>query len=443
MIGERPAPSDFELPEEDDDDDGASKLVKLPTTGEEWIERRAEAREEKSEIHTISENIFGSSAIAVWRRIQKPAIEHPEYLENEKSLLSKQLAHTNEQLATFRLREPNLLANFFNDYLKTKPKAKKELAAILGVKAVTEKEIFMSAFAKIASSRPSKGYKIPETMLLDMLLVHSDQEQGKQKKFINNINILKKEVRFLVMLAAGRISSVDIKIVQERISNLEIELLDPMEALIQERLGDYDPVLHQLRVSTDVEISGLKHILTHEYFHAISGLSESADVPLRWPELSSYDFQKVGLSLGRTMKKRPGTPSFEWLNEAVTEQLAAQFTHAPKQAYHEERRLLSLLLRNGLPKRVLLDAYFENYTGKKVTEHDLPKLRLFFNEGKKIFGPRFLIDLDLYVEYIDSKYDHKQKEDKLRELSDLWEQSGSEFPQKLSALLLEEKLRSK
>jgi hypothetical protein len=197
----------------------------------------------------------------------------------------------------------------------------------------------------------------------------------------------------------------------ERLDQVAVRVVDDMSAHLERMGGSYIESRNSIFISESTVRHGerLGWTLAHEYFHLLSGRTlykarlqfdtnpEEEDDPYN----TAFTGGRVGLHFG--YDNQEGKGQFKWLNEAITDRLAAEYVQSQGEkvqaAYIAEQNLLSYLCTQGkhpIDFKTFAQAYFENYDpNRKAVEGDaIPAWRKLWGEIEKNFGPRFLIKLD-------------------------------------------------
>ncbi len=156
-----------------------------------------------------------------------------------------------------------------------------------------------------------------------------------------------------------------------RLEGVGVFLKDILSDPTWPNVAAYDPALAKIEVGSDlVEIEGWERIrktLFHEFFHVISGkainfkekIGSIEDIESARGKIEGVLDIKHGLQF-----KTPNGSHYvnSWINEAVTEYLALQFSGFEGEgSYSDERSDLSRLLEKGLDAKLVFRAYFENF----------------------------------------------------------------------------------
>ncbi len=153
--------------------------------------------------------------------------------------------------------------------------------------------------------------------------------------------------------------SIDVSKLRQRSMGTPVQFEDPWFFPSQ-----YHPVTATAHVRISEFPKRTEISFAHEMMHALSGRTmietQSSD--------EAVVNQKLGFAFrrtqGRDFLKEISPPRFQWLNEAITDYLT-RWIRGSTTGYEKEEELFSLLQKNGqkvVPRRLFLQAYFENYT---------------------------------------------------------------------------------
>lgn len=173
------------------------------------------------------------------------------------------------------------------------------------------------------------------------------------------------------------------------------ELLESRIGVTRVALGDNllmeDHHLARHNVALDkIEISQkhrtveeVEESIFHELVHAISGRTiimnnEKDDI------VQDIEHQRMGLVFNKVNSEGAYIgKQFGWLNEAITEDIAAYLVKRETRAYKKERSKLKELYEKGLSRDVLYKAYFENY--EPTLKDKVPAWKEFTKEINTIY----------------------------------------------------------
>jgi hypothetical protein len=185
---------------------------------------------------------------------------------------------------------------------------------------------------------------------------------------------------------------------------------DPLALRVMRKGGDYSPVRRRARLSPAIHDKLVKADLFHELLHYLSGHTMVQKVNERTAEDSAGPpYRRVGLASingrGKTRK---------WLNEAITEQLAAILVNKQgydidfatidhnqffgrqfiSRSYEREREILEMLLapcQNVIGP--MLAAYFEDHMPTKQPGRRTAKRRKFYQSLQSFYGKDVMVML--------------------------------------------------
>jgi hypothetical protein len=170
-------------------------------------------------------------------------------------------------------------------------------------------------------------------------------------------------VRLEERVEAG-IIPITIEEARNRLALAKPQLIDPWELNHSgSRIGDYDYASGNLRLDASLPPDVLATTYDHEAFHILAGKTvkssfnqdEDSDIvmsvgPEIAPNITHNERDEV------VHRKR----RFEWLNEALTEQLSMDLRGGETGTYSELRRILDLL-NTHIPRSYFYAAYFEDF----------------------------------------------------------------------------------
>jgi hypothetical protein len=126
--------------------------------------------------------------------------------------------------------------------------------------------------------------------------------------------------------------------------------------------GDYSRSSDKIRLTIDNLSPGeFQADLDHETFHALSGVTAKIEEPQPLPGERDL-FIREGLAINEHTRGRQPLRKerFNWLNEAVTEELSIAIRSDKSGVYENERAILKLL-ENRVDPKLFYAAYFETF----------------------------------------------------------------------------------
>lgn len=195
--------------------------------------------------------------------------------------------------------------------------------------------------------------------------------------------------------------NVDVPALRRRISQINLDIMDPLYGIENNRLGLYYPNEDIATIRADLPGGAMVHVAHHEELHGISGKAITAK---KGPDgKNQYSVEKLGLRL----LLPSGILRHSWLNEALTEKLNQQL-HGPTALYHNEIALYNLLISSwaaGRPDSKVLaegmeqsayEAWFEDpFT---IPGKNMVQWRTFRQTINNAYYDGILVDLDDIVQ---------------------------------------------
>jgi hypothetical protein len=255
---------------------------------------------------------------------------------------------------------------------------------------------------------------LPFDMYERLLIIHGKEFNVKQKEFSEKVPKLKEDFfnNSIELINKGSFP-IDTESLKQRIDMVVFYFNDSLTGALKERWGSYSDGHHAVYIGDNVPNDIIKWVFFHEMLHAISGQTivgqssskaysnngpvESLDTV---PENSNdifFNEQRVGLSFH--IENKPELISrFDWLNEAVTEDLNGYFANKKGGAYSMERQILYYLVSGGkkhIPFKLFKEAYFENFEPKN--KEKIPAWKELYKEINDAFEPNYLLKLDKLI----------------------------------------------
>jgi hypothetical protein len=188
---------------------------------------------------------------------------------------------------------------------------------------------------------------------------------------------------------------IDKNLIESRMAEVKVSLVDNLQ-VVKDIDGDYSPLTGSIRILDSIPELDRYRAIFHEMVHVLSGktiLKKNKEIPDDKPLMSDISIQKTGLSFD--MEGESGY-RFNWLNEAVTEEINVFLTNTDVGRYREERNMLAELISNGIDKSKIYCAYFENYNPE--LESKVPEWKALTKKISEVFperpGTQHLLDVD-------------------------------------------------
>ncbi len=228
---------------------------------------------------------------------------------------------------------------------------------------------------------------IPNGFIKKMAEVHKNKFDKKAEimevKFLEIKNDFK--IQAFRMIDEGKLP-MSKSLVEKRINEYNVIVHDPIN---KDSFGVGDALSKTISVRIDLTDDELRHTLFHEYVHAIAGLTIVRKVK---KSISFIEYEREGLSTAGFLEYEGKVTDFKrrkylWLTEAVTEIITLELLREDDgNHYMFERAEVLILINAGVPKKMFIDAYFENYSLKNGT----PKFDALFAKIKEVMGEEFI-----------------------------------------------------
>lgn len=310
--------------------------------------------------------------------------------------VSSALNSIREQLAEkFRdIRYSGAIKEFFNGVMVNPILKPRLMAALSGSKVIDKSSV----------------NKIPNDLLLDMLIVHASLYIKKTEEFKPREKILRKKfIKRLDQMVKNGVVDLKMPDMVNAINEFKVHLRDPLAQTLIETFGDTNSehaiINLSFLLSPDIE----EEVYDHEMFHAVSG---GATILVSFPSMHKNVVDKSGLvkQEGKLMHVRSGLlfssldgeHHLHWLNEAATQDLTlTALEKKDGHAYIEEMELLNLLLTKGkfpISKTILYHSYFSRMESGEADEVG-QSIKVFSDAVDQSYGVEgFLLKLDDYVQ---------------------------------------------
>lgn len=242
------------------------------------------------------------------------------------------------------------------------------------------------------------------TRLPDMVRAYRAWLEKKREEILRQSDLARERFRSDIQeLIRRRILPLRREEVEECLSTVRVDIIDPLVGVTRERWGHYQGKTHTVSFDPRIPQPLFYTVYAHEVFHALSGRTEwlsyhyfteeSREVN---PDLALFEVPRLGFAAQKRVKGR-AEAEYTWLNEAVTE-LCTQLVSKEAYAYKDECALVRVLMKFGLSWKTLTKAYFADEDLRTNSVQATPHIRELFLEAERIFGKRLLADLNVLIE---------------------------------------------
>lgn len=258
---------------------------------------------------------------------------------------------------------------------------------------------------------------VPDELFEEMLTCHVERFREESRVFSERLPELQTrfKTRAEKAIAEGYLTITPEELYR-RLGETATELIDVVERNLQETYGEYDVSTARVRIGSHVPPEMIELVYAHEQTHGLSGRTvlkrNEEDNPF-----FDVEHQRIGLRFTarkseRRAEKREGQTAypidyteflpqgrFRWLNEAVTETIALYLTGTPdSDSYLEERKLLATMYGKGIPRDLVLRAYFENYDADAEPSARIPAWKTLVAKLDEVYpksgGVPMLLEID-------------------------------------------------
>lgn len=291
--------------------------------------------------------------------------EHTSYLELAKSSIEKSFLDLNQRYQKHPAAKATIETMLREALIDNEVKDKLSEA---GLPIEMNGERFLDMF--------EKG-KVPTDVLAAILEQRKQSQEILQKEWEGKFQGWREQFRLALNTAVAEGSIPHSDDFDKLIDGVEIIVFDP---LVVNNLGRYHGAgLVSVSVrSTDQ--SEIRDTVFHELVHHIAG----GVVQEKKAEKPDDD------SIETTYEKRRVIHG-KWLDEGMTELIASELAGAGEFfSYAMEQGMIYQMIDAGIPKKLFIDAYFENQLEKPVDGSRLPAFLALNREATKIYGPGWL-----------------------------------------------------
>lgn len=365
-------------------------MIERPPSGylSENSEFYQESRKEARKVHMSDATPFGDTALGYidyCRAKLGETISATEQEQYEKEI-AKELEKIRQGLME-KLQSPRgirSILNLFDEAFADKmlgQKIESELPA-----AEADEEVVIRAAKEFVRGGLS------DAVLEEILRIHREEFEKKREAFEKMLPDF--EARFSSSVDSA-IESGYIRVskeqVRRRMEENKVELVDSLNANLQEEGGDYDLASARIRISSSASQTDWYRFYVHEEIHALSGRTILFEDRGRSPRMD-IKHPRMGLRFGGTEDQR--RVELNWLNEAVAETLTIHLVGEEREdIYKDDRELLNELIGRGLSREIVYDAFFENYDPDGAEK--VPGWQALVGQLKNVFpeGVAFLEEL--------------------------------------------------
>ena len=237
---------------------------------------------------------------------------------------------------------------------------------------------------------------IPDDLYEDMLEVHRQNFETRQEVFKEWAEPTLGELKGILLKAAsdGKIP-VSAELVQQRLANIEVGLVDFLNAAFYGSDLDYNIDGNQILISDNMMSSSWRGraAMMWGLLEALAGrtiaLKQVSD------DLTNVDFMRIGLRVPRAENyKGSRGPRFGWLHAEVGAWLLHDLLSGKITPNHDLLGQLIAKSNGRLNIQMFYEAFFENFAPEKPKGERIPKWQKLYAAINKAFAPGFLVKLD-------------------------------------------------
>jgi hypothetical protein len=186
--------------------------------------------------------------------------------------------------------------------------------------------------------------------------------------------------------------NTDLALVENRASHTLISIIDPLDEATTRLAGSWDGT--GISVKPDIRPEREREIVFHEYVHAALAGRKLVVLENRPGYTDEIHEQKSGVQLRGRLDSPRQLKKWRWLNEALTEEIAARLGAYPPRVYENERHALKIVIRLAESKdgsgdalmQSLVYAYQEDYGSDVKGDSRLPRLQKALREVRAVAG---------------------------------------------------------
>jgi hypothetical protein len=268
-------------------------------------------------------------------------------------------------------------------------------------------------------------------MFVKMVEKHGENFEARSAEIESEIPSLKISfAEYFKKFAVAEGIEIPKDLIDERIDETEVFIVDPLISKMQEIGGEYSE--GAIRIDGALKEEFLYIVFAHEMLHALSGrtviskrlnsnFSESE-------EAEEFDYENESRRTLKTQRvgfhfsaNKPSRRRFFWLNEAITEELTHKIRpDVDYNSYLKERAFFEALRTCGkrkIPEVLFYNAYFENYNPNLPYGERIPHWKKLMQAIDGEYEPGFLVKMDKAIKaglgmylsnYLRSRYNGDQ-----------------------------------
>lgn len=278
----------------------------------------------------------------------------------------------------------------------------------------TESKLSVDLFFEEDTVSPRENYakekisKVSKELLIQMTENYQDFIEKRREELKEKIEKQKEPVLQLIRKRLQQFGIVLDEKIEKRVSEIEVTILDPFVAKLEEVWGQYRYKSDKIFLRADLSDENLFSVLVHEYLHALSSSSitfaeknysdDEEEEEDDWLDESKYtsDIYRIGFGFYGIDGGQDGA-FLRWLNESVVEYFSKEACEKKKHGYVNEISVYEMLLKK-VPESIFLKALFEEYDRTISSKERLVHLRTLIQEINKAFGPFFFQKLNKYIQ---------------------------------------------
>ena len=270
------------------------------------------------------------------------------------------------------------LAEWFSENMRLLPvQGKRDLTHVLSA------EDPVARFGEMLSQKTFR----PQTFAR-LIQIHGTKAVYGRDEFVRETPGLRLEFIDRVEKAVQEGYLLPIFALEQKVKEISVWGYDPIATLQLNVTGYFDQTY--ITASVLLRPAERRHAFFHEATHAIIGGNTPLAVRFTPGSSPVLWLQKIGLTFDFPRANKEVLTVWRWLNEAVTEMIARKLSGADFGSYQHEIDQLEELVSLGIPRRLFIEAYQEQYRADIRGASRLPKLQELLRRIREVRGRNWL-----------------------------------------------------
>lgn len=236
-----------------------------------------------------------------------------------------------------------------------------------------------------------------------LLVFHNEKFQERAVEFKRSLpaklNTFFSRIQLLQDIVG---KTLDIDTIEKRLLRADIQLVDGLTQRLSDHFGAFEEGTENVYITEQAVENDAKEeeALTHELLHLCSGRTIVSSQNVLYGLLPDITQERIIHNLRNGFRLGIGKYKYNWLNEAITQELTQLLIGRDTDTYLIYRSMKAGLALSGkrlINPELFYAAYFENYDHATSPNQATPARKALMDAISTAYQPGFLPSLDTYI----------------------------------------------